>query len=124
MLKSNFLCITTLVLLTVVVSGTVQAQKMYWAEKGTNKIRRADLDGANPEDILTGLSGPYDVAVDTSAGKIYWVETYRVRRANLDGGLWSEGWIRRASRTRVFFRTATGAVHRQLHHRAFFLCRQ
>jgi len=44
----------------------VQSGKMYWAEKGTARIRRADLDGTNVEDCVTaddGLDFPYGLAL-------------------------------------------------------------
>ena len=63
---------------------------MYWADRGTNKIQRANLDGSNIEDLVTdadGLDEPEDVAVDITGGKVYWVDhgTDKVQRANLDG---------------------------------------
>lgn len=37
--------------------------KIYWTEIG--KIRRANLDGSNVTDVLTGLDFPFDIALDT-----------------------------------------------------------
>ena len=38
--------------------------KMYWTDKGAGVIRRTDLDGANVEDIITGLTRPLGIALD------------------------------------------------------------
>ena len=64
-----------------------QPVKMYWIDEGTNKIRRANLDGSQVEDVLARLPDPYGIAMDVAAGKIYWTdrETDRIQRANLDG---------------------------------------
>ena len=60
---------------------------MYWADNGTNNIRRARLDGSEQQDVVTGLSFPADLALDLDAGKIYWADrdANEIRRANLDG---------------------------------------
>ena len=40
---------------------------MYWTDFGTDKIRRANLDGSQVEDLIpTGLSNLADIALDTS----------------------------------------------------------
>lgn len=61
---------------------------LYWAENGTNLIRRAGVDGSAPEDIVTaGLGFPADIEIDSAAGKLYWADRDLdvIRRANLDG---------------------------------------
>jgi sugar lactone lactonase YvrE len=61
---------------------------LYWTENGTNRIRRAGLDGAGPQDIVTtGLGFPADIEIDVVTGKIYWADRDLdvIRRANLDG---------------------------------------
>ena len=64
-----------------------QPVKMYWIDEGTNKIRRANLDGSQVEDVLARLPDPSGIALDVAAGKIYWTDrkTDRIQRANLDG---------------------------------------
>lgn len=66
--------------------------KLYWADMDADTIRRADLDGANAEDVLTagdGIDVPFGIAVDAAAQKLYWSEggatPDTLRRANLDG---------------------------------------
>ena len=65
-----------------------QNNKMYLAAPHQNKIERANLDGSNREDFVTSIH-PVDIALDLSAGKIYWTDyTYSnavIKRANLDG---------------------------------------
>ncbi len=67
----------------------VAMSKMYWTESGTGwgKIRRANLDGSEIEDLITGLAEPRGLGLDLAGGKIYWTErdSSRIRRANLDG---------------------------------------
>ena len=61
---------------------------MYWTEENATRIRRADLDGANEEDVVTGLSRPYGIALHVSAGKVYWTDiggTGKIQRADLNG---------------------------------------
>jgi hypothetical protein len=60
---------------------------MYWADRGTGDIRRANLDGSGQTIVLSGLSGPVGIALDLPGGKIYWSDRDGgdIRRANLDG---------------------------------------
>lgn len=64
--------------------------KIYWADFGTDRIQRADLDGMNVEDLVTsGFSGgPRGIVLDVAGGKVYWSQDNspgKIRRANLDG---------------------------------------
>jgi low density lipoprotein receptor-related protein 5/6 len=61
---------------------------LFWTENGTNRIRRAGLEGAGPQDIVTsGLGFPADLEIDSTAEKLYWADRDLdvIRRANLDG---------------------------------------
>jgi DNA-binding beta-propeller fold protein YncE len=61
---------------------------VYWAENGTNRIRRAGLDGSAPQDVITsGLGFPADIEIDEGGEKLYWADRDLdiIRRANLDG---------------------------------------
>ena len=62
--------------------------KIYWTDPGAKKIRRANLDGSQAEDLVTrGLDYPSGLALDTAGEKIYWTDpgNRRIQRANLDG---------------------------------------
>lgn len=63
-------------------------KKVYWVEGNANpkKIRRADYDGSNVEDVRTE-GNPDSLLLDPAGGKIYWVNLVndRLRRADLDG---------------------------------------
>ncbi|MCA9981747.1 MAG: hypothetical protein KDD89_12965, partial [Anaerolineales bacterium] len=71
--------------------------KLYWGEMGTGgysqpaAIWRANLDGSNPEEIITGLSAyapeALQIALDTAGNKLYWTQGYQLWWANLDGSL-------------------------------------
>ena len=65
----------------------VAGGKIYWTEERDHRIQRANLDGTNVQDIITGLYRPYGIALDIPGGKLYWMEEddHRIRRANLDG---------------------------------------
>ena len=78
----------------------LSAGRMYWTDTGTDKIQRAGLDvptGQTPlnrsdiEDLVTGAAAYEQIALDLTAGKMYWIDaTYsnpRIRRANLDGSV-------------------------------------
>ena len=65
-----------------------ETSRMYWLDRGTDRIQRSNLDGSNVEDLVTtGLSGPKELALDVAAGKMYWTDngTDKIQRANLDG---------------------------------------
>ena len=55
------------------------------------KIQRMNLDGANFQaNLITGLTDPQNLVLDTTSGQLYWTEqtgktTGKIQRANLDG---------------------------------------
>lgn len=70
--------------------------KIYWTDQNWNpftgaitesKIQRANLNGSNVQDIVTGLGTVEGIALDTSRGKVYWTdaEVGTIQRANLNG---------------------------------------
>ena len=78
---------SVIILLISVVQTIGYAQgspKIYWTESG--KIKRANLDGTNVENVFTNDNGIRDIALDIQNHKIYWVGwTHNIKRANLDG---------------------------------------
>jgi len=68
------------------VDGT--AGKVYWCDVENGQVRRVDFDGSNAE-VLVSVSGPRDIALDISAGKMYYITrnggSQQIWRANLDG---------------------------------------
>jgi|GEM_PF-5770027 len=79
-----------LAMLLVLPGAYLCAQsKIFWSEStpAETKIRKANLDGTNAEDIIvSNFKYPDAVALDAAAGKLYWTEsTGAIRRSNLDG---------------------------------------
>ena len=67
----------------------VPAGKMYWTDRVSGKIQRANLDGTSVEDLIIGLHNPQSIALDVSAGKMYWArwmwyDMGSIQRANLE----------------------------------------
>ena len=64
---------------------------IFWTDSGTDKIRRANFDGSNVQDLVTqGLTSPEGIALDVAGGKMYWTDysyrgTDKIQRANFDG---------------------------------------
>ena len=73
--------------ITVQDTPSLTDRYMYWIDRDTGKIQRANLDGSNIQDVLTGLIRPLYLALDIPGGKMYWTGwlTGRIRSANLDG---------------------------------------
>lgn len=78
------LCIACVVFCNVHASS---AAKLYWTSRTTGSIQRANLDGSEVENIVTGLIGNYGLAVDSAHGSLYWSENSKgtISRANLNG---------------------------------------
>ncbi len=70
--------------LLMLTPSLAHAQRIYWTDGGVPGVHRCDLDGTHIEQVLpTGTGG---IALDLSAGKLYWAdEGPAIRRANLDG---------------------------------------
>lgn len=66
------------------------AGKMYWVELSgvAGRLRRADLDGTEAENLVVDLRAPFLLVLDTEGGKMYWSLIgggQKIQRANLDG---------------------------------------
>lgn len=74
---------------TIAVRGKASTTgKIYWTDRNTRKIHRANLDGSEIEDIVTRVGYyPADIVLNTIAGKMYWTNHFeaKIQRANLDG---------------------------------------
>ena len=68
-------------------------EKIYWADRERKTIQRANLDGSGFEVIIGSDHNPYNLALDTGAGHLYWNDLGPndgffdsvLKRANLDG---------------------------------------
>ena len=67
--------------------STPKIGKIYWAEYGSKKVRRANLDGSNVQDLITNRGNVEGITLDMSGGKIYWSAhgVTEIQRMNLDG---------------------------------------
>ena len=74
------------ILLSQSSSSSIDTE-LFFADFVTQKIQRADLDGSNVADLLTGLATPRDVVLDYTNDKLYWTSsgTRTIRRSNVDG---------------------------------------
>jgi sugar lactone lactonase YvrE len=84
----NLKLVCTLVPVMLAHLGVVaSAESIYWTEVFSGKIRRADFDGQNVYDLVTGVPNLGRIAVDVSGGKMYWTQPFnhRIWRSNLDG---------------------------------------
>jgi low density lipoprotein receptor-related protein 5/6 len=86
----------TLLLLVLLLPASLSfAGAIYWVDSGTNKIQRANLDGTNPVDVMSNMTGypgnpvgsASGLTLNVPAGKVYWTETGSnlLKRASLDG---------------------------------------
>ncbi len=61
-------------------------QKIYFSRRDA-EIRIMDIDGSNQATFIGGQGAVHGMAVDFVAGKIYWISSGTIRRADLaDGG--------------------------------------
>ena len=60
---------------------------IYWINQVPGRILRANLDGTNVQNIVTGLTLPTYLKLDVENGKMYWTswQTGIIQSANLDG---------------------------------------
>ena len=58
--------------------------KVYWNDRGTGKLQRANLDGSFVEDVVT-IGGAHALTLDLAARKVYWTKGSSIERASFDG---------------------------------------
>ena len=77
--------VTTGLLAPQGIALDLPGNKMYFTN--ADKVQRANLDGTGVQDLVTGQSDGFGIALDLSAGKMYWVDfaAKKIQRANLDG---------------------------------------
>lgn len=63
------------------------AQQIYWADIGTDKIQKSNIDGSNPEDVLINISDPRAIAIDHINSHLYYADSdiNKIVRIDLDG---------------------------------------
>jgi len=73
--------------------------KVYWTDTTLDKIQRANLDGTEVEDLITGLPFPDGIALDIDAGQMYWTDANedKIQRANMpEKPLYDNGFVTHA----------------------------
>ncbi|MHC4093036.1 MAG: hypothetical protein ACYSVY_22660, partial [Planctomycetota bacterium] len=92
MVPRRLIAVATVALTLALAGLPADAQKIYWTDVLAHSIQRANLDGSNPEPLITTpVDHPTGIAVDAGAGKVYWADgplngpNQRIQRANLDG---------------------------------------
>jgi hypothetical protein len=68
---------------TVSISPPPATPHLYWADQGTDAIMESNLDGTGVTTLVSNLTEPGGVAVDSS--HIYWTDANGINEANLDG---------------------------------------
>ena len=59
--------------------------KIYWSDGTNGRIRRADVDGSNEEELFTSFFS-YDIDLDLKDGKVYFSDfSNNIRRSDLNG---------------------------------------
>ena len=71
------------------IAVDVVNHKVYWTEKTSDRssrIRRANLDGSNVQQVKVLTNVSLSIAIDTSVGRIYLTDASgKVQRLNVDG---------------------------------------
>ncbi len=70
--------LTMLLILGSTGTDRLFANLVYWTDKNDATIRRGDMDGSGPSQILldwsNGLIEPRGLGLDIAAGKMYWAD--------------------------------------------------
>lgn len=73
----------------IAIDNSAAQPVVYFAERGTGKIFRVNIDGTNKEEVITGIAEIFDIELDLNLRKIFWIsDTYSrdaVSWANMDG---------------------------------------
>jgi hypothetical protein len=68
-----------------VTSGVAHAQYIFWSDRATNSIYRADLDGNNRTRIYQEEYGPRGLAFDAPSRQLYWITDGSIFHTDIDG---------------------------------------
>ena len=60
-------------------------EQLFCVNAGRGQIDRMKLDGSDAKPIVTGLTAPDGLALDTENNKLYWTERGKISQANFDG---------------------------------------
>jgi hypothetical protein len=76
-----------ILLIIILFSAGVHAQKIYWVDGTEGKLYSADKDGNNKTALVSGLGCGFGLDVDLTNNKIYWVDNSAkaIKRCNIDG---------------------------------------
>jgi len=87
--------------------------KVYWVNPVDKRIQRSNLDGSNPQTIVSGLTDPLGITLDEESARLYWTDftAGTIQSAALNGsevitivtGLQNPVWIEFAPRQRVLY---------------------
>ena len=73
----------------VMYVSTIAEEKVYWEKQlndRSSRLRRANLDGTNVQEIRSLTGVPRGIAVDSEDSKIYWTNSRgQIQRANTNG---------------------------------------
>ena len=73
----------------VSIAYDVEHKKVYYTDfedSENGKIWRMNIDGSNMEELVSGITDPYAVAINLKGSKMYWADDDgNIARANLDG---------------------------------------
>jgi sugar lactone lactonase YvrE len=75
---------TVLILLIGPAHSLAGVAKLYWTDEWTGKIQRANPDGSDLQDLVSGVFTEA-IALDLVGGKMYWPDDGGIKEANLDG---------------------------------------
>lgn len=72
----------------IAIDTTVNPMKVYYCEKGLNRIMKMNFDGSDQEEVVTEISGLRDIDLDLIKRKVFWLsDSYdddRVMSADMD----------------------------------------